>query len=88
MEKKKQRISLIVIAALLLAVVVGIILTISDSGHNETIKETMKDAVLHDRNKISLFGLIDVDPSLISAFIVTGITTEKQKIRIWQKPLS
>ena len=73
MEKKKQRISLIVIAALLLAVVVGIILTISDSGHKETIKETMKDAVLHDRNKISLFGLIDVDPSLISAFIVTGI---------------
>ena len=73
MEKKKQRISLLIIVVLMLLVCVGIVLTISDSSHNETIKETMKDAVLHDSNKVSLFGLADVDPSLISGFIVTGI---------------
>ncbi len=73
MEKKKQRISLAVIGALLLSVVIGIVLTISNSGHSETIKETMKDAVLHDLNKVSLFGLMDVDPSLISAFAVTAV---------------
>ena len=33
----------------------------------------MRDAVLHEQNKVSLFGLIEVNPGLISAYIVTGI---------------
>ena len=33
----------------------------------------MKDAVLHEHVKVSLFGLKDVNPALISAFITTGI---------------
>lgn len=45
----------------------------SPSGHEETIKVAMKDAVLHEVNKISLFGLMDVNPALISAFVVTGV---------------
>lgn len=72
MSKKQRNISLAVIAALLIVLLVGIILTGSDEGHNESIKEVMRDAVLHDKNKISLFG-IEVNPGLISAFCVTGI---------------
>ena len=33
----------------------------------------MKDAVLHESAKISLFGLAEVNPGLISAYVVTGI---------------
>jgi F-type H+-transporting ATPase subunit a len=33
----------------------------------------MKDGVLHETNKISLFGIIDVNPALISAYIVTAM---------------
>ena len=32
----------------------------------------MRDAVLHNINQISLFGLKEVNPGLISAFLVTG----------------
>ena len=32
----------------------------------------MTDAVLHETNKISLFGM-EVNPGLISAFVITGI---------------
>lgn len=38
----------------------------------ESIKQAMRDAVLHEVNRISLFGLKDVNPGLISAFAVTG----------------
>ena len=37
----------------------------------ETIKEVMRDGVLHEDNKISLFGLL-VNPALISAYIVSA----------------
>ena len=42
-------------------------------GRTETVKETMRDAVLHDVNRIGLFGLKEVNPGLISAFTVTLI---------------
>ena len=38
-----------------------------------SIRELMRDAVLHETHKVSLFGLIEVNPGLISAFTVTGI---------------
>lgn len=38
----------------------------------ESIKEVMLDGVLHEKNKISFFGL-EVNPGLISAYVVTGI---------------
>lgn len=40
---------------------------------NESIKETMRDAVLHETGKISLFGIINVNPAVISAYTVTLI---------------
>lgn len=42
-------------------------------GRTETVKEAMRDAVLHDVNRVSLFGLKEVNPGLISAFTVTLI---------------
>lgn len=39
----------------------------------ETVQETMRDAVLHNVNRISLLGLKEVNPGLISAFLVTAI---------------
>ncbi|HPD00625.1 MAG TPA: F0F1 ATP synthase subunit A [Acetivibrio sp.] len=39
----------------------------------ETVKEMMRDAVLHDANKISLFGIMDVNPGLISAVVISVI---------------
>ena len=39
----------------------------------ETVQEMMRDAVLHDVNRISLFGLKAVNPGLVSAFLVTAV---------------
>lgn len=59
----------VVIAALL----VGIFLLKSPAG-DESINDAMRDEVLHESNKVSLFGL-PVNPGLISAFVVTGAIT-------------
>ena len=40
-------------------------------GETETIQETMRDAVLHEANQVSLFGLRPVNPGYISSLIVT-----------------
>lgn len=68
-DKKKVLIVLLVILAILL---VAIVLTHRYSIRHESVKEAMRDAVLHDRNKILLPGGIKIDPSLLSGFIVTG----------------
>lgn len=72
MSKKQRIISLAVWLCLILVSLAGVLLT-EDSERAETIRETMRDAVLHDSNKISLFGIAEVNPALISAFTVTGI---------------
>lgn len=38
----------------------------------ESIKEMMKDAVLHEHNKVSFFGLA-VNPAVVSGYIVTAV---------------
>lgn len=72
MAKKQKRNVLIVLLLLLVVLMAAIALTYV-GGRPGTIKEEMRDAMLHEENKISLFGLIDVDPSLISGFIVTAV---------------
>ena len=69
---KKRRIAVLCVAIALVAVLaVGAILT-NDGGEGEPIKELMRDAVLHESNKVAFFGM-EVNPGLISAFTVTGI---------------
>ena len=71
MSKKRKRISLAVWLALILASLAGVVLT-GSSAQNESIQEIMRDAVLHESNKLDLFGM-EVNPGLISAFTVTGL---------------
>ena len=74
MSKKRIIISAIFFVAVIACLLTGIFLT-NDPNHveEETIQEVMKEAVLHEHVKVSLFGLKDVNPALISAFIVTAI---------------
>ena len=71
MSKKRKRISLAVWLALILVSLAGVVLT-GSSAQNESIQEIMRDAVLHESNKLDLFGM-EVNPGLISAFTVTGL---------------
>ena len=66
MEKKKRNRFLVAWLGL-------IVLTLGGGGESVSIKETMRDAVLHGTNRISLFGLKAVDPAFISALVVSGV---------------
>ena len=72
MSKKKTAVFLIVVAAVIAALVVGIVLTDGLYEKAGSVNETMQDAVLHEGDKISFFGLA-VNPAVLSAFVVTGI---------------
>ena len=71
MTKKKKITVLLLCLAMLALIVVGVILLPASMKH-EGIKEAMRDAVLHDANKVNFFGFA-VDPSLIAGFVVTGV---------------
>lgn len=73
MDKRKRTRELIVFSCIVLLLLVGAILTGPSGGEQESIREVMKDAVLHESAKISLFGFAEVNPGLISAYVVTGI---------------
>ncbi len=74
MSKKQMRVSLAVFAVVICALIVGIILT-GSSPEGESIRETMRNEVLHETNRIDLFGIMEVNPGLISAFCVTAVIT-------------
>ena len=71
MDKKKRTRELLVFAAIVIALLILAILAPSGE-EGGSIQEVMRDAVLHERFKIALFGL-EVNPGLISAYVVTGI---------------
>lgn len=69
----KSRTKFLLVWLLLVAVLfAGSLLTGASGGRAETIQTTMRDAVLHESNQISLFGLLEVNPALISAVVVTA----------------
>ena len=73
LNQKKGRLTfLIVWGAVILCIFIAILLIGLPSGKAETITETMKDGVLHEENRIRLFGLL-VNPALISAYVVTAV---------------
>ena len=59
-------------AAVIAALLIGIFLT-AHGGDKEPIQEVMRDAVLHEHDRVSLFGLVDVNPGLIAAFSTTAL---------------
>ena len=69
-----KRTKIIVLAtglSMIALLLVGIFLIPSPSG-GESINDAMRDSVLHETNKINLFGL-EVNPAVISAFTVTAM---------------
>lgn len=64
---------IIVWITLIVGLLAAIFLIGLPEGESESIKAVMKDGVLHETNRISLFGLIEVNPALISAYIVTAV---------------
>ncbi len=70
--KKMKR---VILWWLLICAVLLVLALLTGSGgvaHHGSLREMMRDAVLHNVNKIDLFGIKDVNPGLISAFTVTG----------------
>ena len=72
MSAKKRKIGIAIWICVVLALLVAGILT-GNGGEEESIKVVMRDAVLHETGKISLFGIMEVNPAMISGFLVTGI---------------
>ena len=72
MDKGKRTRFLVVMAIILVLLLVGIIVTNKGGGSHESIKEVMRDAVIHDGNKVNFFGLT-VNPSLVAGYLVTAI---------------
>lgn len=72
MSKKKRTTVMVVLAIVLILLICGVVLFNTNEPKHETIKEAMKDAVLHEDNRMNFFGL-SVDPALVSAYTVTGI---------------
>lgn len=72
MDKKKRMVRLAEFGCAALVFLIASILT--GRGENgESIQTVMQDAVLHGTSKIRLLGILDVNPGLISAYVVTGI---------------
>ena len=73
MSKKKKILMFVFFGVWIAVFLLGAILLQGKYEKHETIQEAMRDAVLHETNKISLFGVIEVNPAVISGFTVTGI---------------
>ena len=73
MSKKTRVTSIVIFSVILIILLLGIVLLGKPGPRPESLSETMKDAVLHESMRVSLFGIKDVNPGLISAYIVTGI---------------
>ena len=68
---KKQKIISACVFGIAIAALITAILLVKSPADNEPINDAMRDEVLHESNKVNLFGLL-VNPGLISAFVVTG----------------
>lgn len=71
-SKKKHTVFIIVWIALLAITLTAAFLT-AGGGDKESIKAVMRDAVLHGDNKISLLGIKNVNPAIISATTVSCV---------------
>jgi len=71
--KRKKAITIAVWLCVIFLLFLGVILTGNQGEKHESVKELMRDAVLHDANRISLFGIKDVNPGLVAAFFVTAL---------------
>lgn len=73
MSKKQKVISITTFICVVIVLLAAIVLTSHFGEKNETIKEVMRDAVLHENGKINFFGIKAVNPGFISAVTVTVV---------------
>ena len=71
--KGKRRVFIVAWLGLAAVFLIGGLLLSPPTGSEESIQETMRDAVLHESNQISLLGLRPVNPALISGLVVTAV---------------
>ena len=69
---RRRKVFIIVWIALIAVLLCAILIVGPGAQKSESVKEVMRDGVLHDKNKISLFEL-EVNPGLISAYVVTAV---------------
>ena len=73
---KGRKILLVVWLALILLITAAIVVVSLTGGppgeEGESIREVMRDGVLHELNKVWFFGL-EVNPAVVSAYLVTGV---------------
>ena len=85
MTKQRRRELVIWLAAVAVFLIASIL--VGPPGRSETVQETMRDAVLHETNRVSLFGIKDVNPGLISAMLVSAfLLVAAALIRIFAIP--
>lgn len=72
MDKGKRTRFLVVMAIVLVLLLVSIFVTNKGGGTHESIKTVMRDAVIHEENKMNFFGLT-VNPSLVAGYIVSAL---------------
>ena len=70
---KQNKRKLILWLALIVVLAAASVLTGGAGGETESVQEVMRDAVLHETGRISLFGIRDVNPGLVSAYVVTVV---------------
>ena len=73
LSKKRKIVSAAVFTVIIIALLIGIVATAQPGAAKEPVNEVMKDAVLHETGRVNLFGKLQVNPALISAYIVSGI---------------
>jgi F-type H+-transporting ATPase subunit a len=71
--RKKKVVVIVVWLFAILVIFAGVLLTSNQGEKHETVKEMMRDAVLHDTNHINFFGIKEVNPAFISAVIISGV---------------
>lgn len=70
---KQNKRSLILWLVLIVVLAAASVLTGNSGGESESVKAVMRDAVLHETGQVSLFGIMTVNPGLISAYVVTVV---------------
>lgn len=72
MSKKQRTKSIIIFVCVVVFLLIGVIVSNGSLTKKESITLVMRDAVLHEAEKISFFGLREVNPGFISAVTVNA----------------
>ncbi|MBQ2224200.1 MAG: F0F1 ATP synthase subunit A [Oscillospiraceae bacterium] len=69
-KSMKQHKKAFIVWLVLIAALVAATIMIGPAASHEDVRVAMRDAVLHEENRVSLFGLMDVNPGLIAAIVI------------------